>query len=172
MGRGNHTWKSCFGCLRTEQKPVWVLMNLCGFWLGFFLDGKRGFAAELVEAQPLVPGPGWPWASYPVSAPPYLHCCGSAQGEEQSNSGTYCPGSLGCGKEREGRLHLFLFWEETKCLGMVADKCKPSCPGRLSLWKLKLTEALVWQQAWWNHSLLLPSYILIIKEFLMEKTLH
>lgn len=147
-------------------------VKICLFTLG--LDPKHG-ALQLNWVMHKLwylalgdPGP----VPQPVSAPPCLHCCKSAQREGQSNSGSYCRGSLGCGKDREGTLYFFPWcWEETKCLGMVAENCKLSfcCPGRLSLWKLKLAEALVWQQAWWNHSLLLPSYILIIKEFLMEK---
>lgn len=116
--------------------------NLCGFWwscLGLFfsfnvkiclftlgLDRKHvvlQLSWEMHSLWYLVlddPGP----VTQPVSAPPYLCCCGSAQGEGQSNSGTYCPCSLGVERIGKEDCIFSLCWEETKCLGMFADKCK------------------------------------------------
>lgn len=183
MGRGKshlkellwmpQNWtKTCVG----SDEGAWVFfffnIKICLFILG--LDRKHGALqmnwvmhnlCHLVLGDP---GP----VTQPVSSPPHLHCCGSAQGEGQSSSGTCCCGSLGCGKNREGRLYLFPVLGRNKMFGHGCRQCKLwtfCCPRRLSLWKLKVAEALVWQQAWWDHSLLLPSCILIIKEFLMEK---
>lgn len=119
----------------------------------------------------------------PESAPPHFHHSGSVWGQgtfhQWHQAAVYCGDHPDCGKDREGRTCLFPLLGSHKMDGngcgqlhwyFGSHKLRSFySPGRLSLCKLKLAETFVWQWAWWNHRPLLPSDILIIEEFLMEK---